>query len=300
MFIAALLIACLASAPEAPAPVPPMADAPRAASLVPSASPAAAPKSPQAPAAVARPDMLTFSWPLDGAIVLVTGSGWITTEILKSELAPSGCKWCGQNGFDNAVTRSLAWQDIEAAATVGDLTGFLATPLATIGTLALASGREDRLAEMPANVLLMVEAVTVSSALNQLVKFSAGRERPFVADLPPELKGATKHPADNNLSFYSGHSNLAFALAVSAGTIAHLRGYQAEPYVWGAGVPLAAFVAYSRIAAKKHYLSDVLLGSATGAALGFALPWFFHKRAEGATALTIAPLPNGAAIAGRF
>lgn len=298
MFTAALLVACLATAPEAP--VAPVTDDARAASLTPSPPAAADPEGAQAPVAASRPDLLTYSWPLDGAIVLATGSGWVSSELLKSELAPSRCKWCSQNGFDNAVTRSLAWQNIEAVATVGDITGFVATPLATIGALALASGSEDRLDEMPANVLLMLEAVTVSSALNQLVKHTVGRERPFVADLPPELKGTTKHPADNNLSFYSGHSNLVFALAVSAGTIAHIRGYEGEPYVWGAGLPLAAFVAYSRIAAKKHYLSDVLLGSAAGAAIGFALPWFFHKKADGGATLTIAPMPNGAALTGRF
>lgn len=269
------------------------AAAPRAADLE------SAPRSASAWAAPRGEDTLDYSWTVDGAIILTTGTGWIGSELFKNSLAPQTCGWCRHNGLDDAVTRRLAWHDIKAAATTGDLTGFVLTPLLSVGMLALAANSEDRLEEMPANALLIVEAITISSAVNQIAKFSAGRERPFVSDLPLAQKGLTAHPADNNLSFYSGHSNLVFALAVSAGTIAHIRGYEGEPYVWGVGVPVAAFVAYSRIAAKKHYLTDVLVGSAAGAAFGFALPWFFH-RDTGPSALTLTPLPNGALLSGRF
>ena len=83
--------------------------------------------------------------------------------------------------------------------------------------------------------------------------------------------------ADDNLSFYSGHTNLAFALVVSAGTIAHIRNYEAEPYIWGFGIPIALFVAYTRIAAQKHYFTDVLIGAVIGSAIGFAIPWLHRN-----------------------
>jgi membrane-associated phospholipid phosphatase len=252
----------------------------------------------QPPDSTAHPQ-LTYNWWLDGGIVLLSSAVWIGSEVGKSHIAPSECRWCARNGFDDAVTNALAWRNIQAAGTVGDITASALTPLVTAGMLALAANSEDRLGELPVDLLVMAEALTLSQVLNQVVKMAAGRERPFVADLPLAEKGTTSHPADNNLSFYSSHSDTVFALAVSAGTIAHLRGYEAEPYVWAVGLPLAAFVAYSRIGAKKHYLSDVLVGSAAGAAFGFAVPWFLH-RAASPLAITLVPAPGGVAIAGAF
>jgi membrane-associated phospholipid phosphatase len=242
---------------------------------------------------------LSYDLKIDGGVVILTGGAYILTEILKENFAPARCVWCARNGMDDAVTNALGWSDIKLASTISNVVGYAATPLAAVGVLSLAAGKDGHLDEMWVNALLMVEAVAVSSALNQAVKFTAGRERPFVAELSPEAKARTAEPADNNLSFYSGHSNLVFALAVSAGTLAHMRGYEYEPAVWAVGLPLAGFVAYSRIAAKKHYLTDVLVGSAAGAAIGFALPWFLH-RPKSDTGVTVSALPNGAAFTLRF
>jgi membrane-associated phospholipid phosphatase len=46
--------------------------------------------------------------------------------------------------------------------------------------------------------------------------------------------------------------------------------------VWATGFSLAAFVGYLRIAADKHYMSDVLVGAATGTAAGVLIPLLFH------------------------
>ncbi|MBI5544380.1 MAG: phosphatase PAP2 family protein, partial [Deltaproteobacteria bacterium] len=127
---------------------------------------------------------------------------------------------------------------------------------------------------------------------------------PFVAALDANAQSTTSQRSDYNLSFYSGHTNLAFSLVVSAGTVAHLRGYRAEPFIWGVGLPLATFVAYSRLGAQKHYLSDVVVGSLTGAAVGFLIP-FLHRSqtatlAASGSQLTVAPAPNGLSLAGTF
>lgn len=69
--------------------------------------------------------------------------------------------------------------------------------------------------------------------------------------------------SDNN-SFPSGHSSLAFASA----TTMYLR------YGWEAGMPayaLATLTAGARVAAKKHYVWDVV----AGAAIGSSSAWFF-------------------------
>jgi membrane-associated phospholipid phosphatase len=67
--------------------------------------------------------------------------------------------------------------------------------------------------------------------------------------------------------------------------------------IWAAGLALAATTAYLRMAADRHYLTDVLTGSAVGA-LGAALiprlTGSFPPRA------TILPQPGGLALVGQF
>jgi membrane-associated phospholipid phosphatase len=51
-----------------------------------------------------------------------------------------------------------------------------------------------------------------------------------------------------------------------------MRGYKVAPYIWGIGLPLAATTAYLRIAADKHYTTDVIAGSLIGATAGLLIP----------------------------
>jgi len=87
--------------------------------------------------------------------------------------------------------------------------------------------------------------------------------------------------------FYSGHSTFAFAMAVSAGTIASMRRYRLAPSIWATGMALAAATAYMRIAADRHYASDVTVGAILGSATGIAVPRLFH----GPRRLMVAPAP---------
>jgi membrane-associated phospholipid phosphatase len=143
----------------------------------------------------------------------------------------------------------------------------------------------------------------LASVLNQTVKFGVGRERPFVHVLPEDQKPLTPKPTDNNLSFYSGHTNLAFALVVSAGTVAELRGYNHRGWIWAVGLPVATSVGLLRMAADKHYLTDVGIGALVGSAFGVAVPLLLHGRVAetpGAFSLNVTGGPGGAVLSGRF
>jgi len=93
-----------------------------------------------------------------------------------------------------------------------------------------------------------------------------------------DVPGGTALSRDANLSFPSGHTALGFSLATAAGTVATLRGYRHAPYVWGAGMAVAAFTGYLRLAADKHYASDVLVGALVGSLVGWAVPYLLHRR----------------------
>lgn len=243
---------------------------------------------------------------VDIPVTAAAAVGWLTTELLKAQLAASACRWCdvdpsrpdGVNALDAAVRAGLRWPNPNAGDTASGVTAFLLAPLSALGLVALAEWRGKALARFPIDALLIVEAAVIASAVNQTVKFAVGRERPFVHALPPDQKPLTASPADNNTSFYSGHTNLAFALATASGTIASLRGYKWAPWVWAVGLSIATATGYLRIAGDKHYFTDVLTGAAIGSAIGALTPLLFHARVQGAKTPSLGggALPGGALL----
>ena len=55
------------------------------------------------------------------------------------------------------------------------------------------------------------------------------------------------------------------------------------PFSWAAGLPLAALTGYLRIAADRHYLSDVLVGAGAGTLFGTLVPRLLHSPGAAAT-----------------
>jgi membrane-associated phospholipid phosphatase len=262
-----------------------------------------APATPLSPPPPAPPQPeLHYSLKVDATITGAAIAAWVGSEALKSHLAPSTCRWCDPPGFDSSVRDALRWHDTEAANVVSYVVPLGVEPLVVFGLDALAA-RKEGAPEGAAwvDALLISEATAIAMAMNQAVKFAVGRERPFVHALPEADKPHTAHPSDNNVSFYSGHSTFAFALAVSGGTVASMRRYRLAPWIWGAGLTLATATAYLRIAADRHYASDVTVGAILGSLTGFAVPHFFH----GPRKVIVAPVPAdrggfGLAMSGHF
>jgi len=235
---------------------------------------------------------------LDLTVTMGGAAAWLASEALKADLAPSQCRWCRVDSVDVRVRDALVWRDTTSADTISNVTGFVLMPVATVGLNALSAAHEGALGNVGEDALLVAEAWVVAGDVNQLAKVLFGRERPFVHALPPEEKPLTAQPADNNLSFFSGHTSGVFALAAAAGTIGTMRGYRWAPLVWSVGGAIAATTAYLRIAADKHWLTDGVVGAVVGAGIGFAVPYFFHSAvddpppASGSAALRARALPT--------
>jgi len=251
-------------------------------------------------AAAARAELppLRHDARVDGALTAGAAVFWLSTELAKGKLAPSSCRWCGENRLDAGARNLLVWGYGDHAARASDVTAFGLLPAALAAHQLLAARAAGDAKEGLVDLLIVAEAAALSLDLNQVVKLSAGRQRPFVHH--GNWRDPDRRPdADDNLSFYSGHSTLAFSLAAAAGTVSDLRGYESAPWVWGAGMTIAAAVGYLRIAADKHYLTDVLTGAALGTAAGVALPRLLHGRkdsAAGAPAATVTPVPLGVVV----
>jgi membrane-associated phospholipid phosphatase len=271
-----------------------------------------------------RVHALKFSWGRDASITAGAGLLWISSEALfKDDLAPAACRWCDRapdgtntlNGLDRWGRRNLVGGTEAARKRAHDwsnILGFAVLPGSVFGAqylLGHTSGAPTRYFAEDATIIL--QSAMLAAVLNQGVKFAMGRERPFVHVLPEDQKALTEHPTDNNLSFYSGHTNLAFSLVVAAGTVSELRGYRHSTWIWAVGLPLAASVGALRMGADKHYLSDVLTGALLGSAFGVAVPLLLHGRADevaeqspaGAQALSMLQMrvsagPGGFALTG--
>ena len=112
-----------------------------------------------------------------------------------------------------------------------------------------AIGKVTKNAELESVGRDLIRAQIVTQGLTQAIKFSVGRTRP---------------DGSSQTSFPSGHSATTFATA----TVLQRH------YGWKAGVPayaVAGYVAASRLADNKHYLSDVLFGAALGIVGGRAV-----------------------------
>ena len=207
---------------------------------------------------------------------------WGASELLKGEIAPSSCRWCEPPALDRRARAQLAWSNPGAARLLSDVLVVALPASLAAGTLLAARdlrhGGED--------VLVAVEAIALAGLGTQIVKLAVARRRPYAWAL------GTRAGPDDDLSFFSGHASAAFATAGAFGTVARLRGYRAWPVVYAAGFSTATAIAYLRVAADKHWLSDVTAGAVFGTGVGIAVPLVLH-RGQADRKLTVAPLPLG-------
>lgn len=260
--------------------------------------------SPVVPAAArAAPYELRHDLRVDVSVTAAAAALWVGTELAKGRLAPDACRLCTGNAFDDGARSRLVWGSRDLARHGSDLMAFAILPAAVFGHTALAARDAGAPREALVDALVIGEAVALSASLNQIVKFAVGRERPFVRFRNFD---GTERPGDpdDNLSFYSGHTALAFSTVAAAGTVASLRGYRSAPWVWGVGLAGAAGVGYLRVAADKHYLSDVLTGAVLGTVVGIAAPRLLHPRKRAGDAagdeglsFAVVPVPLGFTIA---
>ena len=225
--------------------------------------------------------------------------GYLVSEFaLKSELAPSTCRWCQPTGYDGSIRDSVRWRDPSLAVSLSDIDGFVVAPVVGVALtmLASASSDGDHTARWLDDTIPVIESGVLSGVLNQIVKFNVGEQRPFVHFGDPNRK----HQVDDDVSFYSGHTTLAFAVATSAGLVAHERHYRLEPVIWATGFTIATSTAYLRMAGDQHYFTDVAVGAAVGTAIGIAVPLGLHRNELDDHNLSVVPTGTGVSVTGTF
>lgn len=237
---------------------------------------------------------------LDLSLLIGGAAVYGTTSALSDRINPEPCRWCDPelNGFD-AAFRRVRWQRPEAAATTSDIVAYGVIPLGMLGLNLAAWHEQDAWSVWWQDIIYVWEAVAVSAAVTQGVKLAAARRRPYARFGDPLTLEPFSEDSDQNMSFWSGHTGLAFSVVTATGTVATLRRYKMAPVIWGVGMPMAAFVGYLRVAGDRHYGSDVLVGALMSSGIGVGLPLLLHRPKLRERA-RLSPFPGGAEFAWRF
>ncbi len=209
--------------------------------------------------------------------------------LFKFSPTPSSANWTSVPGFDAGIRRALVWGNTSRADTWSGYETYYISPVVGIALL-IASDRDASPTRLIDDLLPVVETVAVVQVATQFAKYAFARQRPFLHYNDTSVTAGS----DANSSFWSGHSSFGFALTSAAATVCHFRHYWTEPYVWAAGITLSVSTEYLRIAADKHYASDVVVGGLVGIGAGLLVPRLMQR------AVKIVPVKNGVALAGSF
>jgi len=134
--------------------------------------------------------------------------------------------------------------------------------------------------------LLATQAYITGGAMESLIKFLSGRQRPFSLDPnaveaepkfhgPFYSSGRDENGKRLNSSFPSGHTTVAFAAA----TVFAME-YKDRPLVPIISYTAATLIGLSRITENKHWATDVVAGAALGYLTGRQVVNNYHRYAK--------------------
>jgi len=149
------------------------------------------------------------------------------------------------SAFDNTTAHAIKGS-CDTCGQTGSTLGGGTAMIPIVGALFVAGRFAPQGGEFRAATYDFMQAMIVTGAYTEILKYTVKRERPDGSD---------------SLSFPSGHTSTAFSLATVA--TAH--------YGWKIGVPayaLATGIGLSRIEQNRHHLSDVIGGAALGLIVG--------------------------------
>jgi membrane-associated phospholipid phosphatase len=157
-------------------------------------------------------------------------------------------EWVGKRGGLPLVSHDVSWAG-KAYVTGGIAAAFYLTGRATHNERARETG------------ILAAEALIDTGIVTHVLKFATQRPRPNSDNGSGEF-------FDGGNSFPSGHASTVWALA----TVVSYE-YKNNPWIRYGSFGVAAAISASRYSGRNHFLSDIVVGSA----LGFAIGRFVYK-----------------------
>jgi len=123
---------------------------------------------------------------------------------------------------------------------------------------------------------MYTEVLTFNGGLTALTKGATGRYRPYTYN-SDVVQHENPSPSTRR-SFFSGHVSHVASLSFFTATVFDDL-YPDSNYkylVWAGAISAPAITGYLRVKAGRHFRSDVIVGYAVGAAIGYLIPQM-HK-----------------------
>ncbi len=198
-----------------------------------------------------------------------TSAAWLAAQLWRDRLPHATCSPCDATrlpGLDRAILGPVRGttsgvSDVALGLTVAGASALLAS----------GSGSSDT---RVGDLAVFAQALSATGALTAWAKVAFHRPRPV-----RYAAGATA-PLDSGdgLSFPSGHASVAFAAAAAYASIQHRHGAGSGRTATALLVSAAATTAVLRVAARRHFPTDVIAGAALGSAVGWLVPAVYPMR----------------------
>jgi len=166
-------------------------------------------------------------------------------------------------------TFTHTWRGADAASDVL-LVGMVFSPFAYTGARVATDDRVDEVDRtFGRSASVAFQALGAVALATNVLKMVVRRPRPLTYDA--HFSREERFDGDARLSFPSGHTSMAFGAATVIAVMAHeeLSNPDLRVAAIAGSFGAATAVGYLRIAARKHFLTDVL----AGAALGSGVAW---------------------------
>ena len=123
------------------------------------------------------------------------------------------------------------------------------------------------------------EVLIVAGSVNELLKGTVQRTRPFVYD--PDTQLSDKITKDARVSFFSGHTTATAAISFFTAKVfsEYLDDNTAKVLIWCGAAIYPAVTAFMRVNTHWHFPTDVMVGYVFGALVGYFIPEL-HKNSS--------------------
>lgn len=120
--------------------------------------------------------------------------------------------------------------------------------------------------------IILLQTYILNAGSTFLVKSIVKRTRPFVYNETAPLSEKLK--ADARMSFFSGHTSFTATSTFFTASMLTANGQNRDlaPVIWSSAAVLPAVQGYLRWKAGKHFPTDIFIGYAIGAGLGYLIP----------------------------
>ena len=216
-----------------------------------------------------------FSVVRDGAIIIVSVGLLLGLRLSEFGANHPYCDPCDPTQI-NWLDRSVLGNQSSTARDLSDLLRFL-IPMVALG-FSIARSRKYGWRSVVEDALIIGECVVVTTALHQFVRSFVNRPRPFM--YIPGLWVEERNTSNAVASFFSGHTALAFSIAVSFSVIMSQRRSRRrwiQPDVLSM-LALASIMGVCRVWAGVHFWTDVLVAAAVAGSIGVVIPFVQIRR----------------------